>query len=330
MARDGEKGSGMTLEHAKYEVDGAFAPGTRRGLAYENAFGGAVSFLRRSYSKDLTGVDLCVTGVPFDQAVTHRPGARFGPRAIREASTLQAFDPPYGWGFDPLSDFTITDYGDMAFDYADTASVPALIEAHVAHILAAGPGLVTLGGDHFITLPILRAFAAKYGPLSVILIVPHSDLWVDDDLSRIDHGTFMYKAVKLGLVDPARSVQIGIRTDCADYLGMNVIDAAEAHAIGPAEVAARVKRIVGAAPTYLTFDIDGLDPAFAPGTGTPVWGGLASWQVAAILRGLAGIDLVGGDVMEVSPPYDTTGATAIAGAHVAVELICLWAWTRRR
>ncbi|WP_099827453.1 agmatinase [Oceaniglobus indicus] len=320
----------MALEDAKNEVDGAFTRKDRRGLSFENAFGGAVSFLRRQYSKDLTGVDLAVTGVPFDQAVTHRPGARFGPRAIREASCLQPYDPPYGWGFDPLSELSIVDYGDVAFDYADVAGFPGVLEAHIAGILAAGAGTVTLGGDHFITLPILRAHAAVHGPLSVVQFDAHSDLWADDDMARIDHGTFMYKAVKLGLVDPARSVQIGIRTECDDYLGMHVIDAPAVHALGPAGVAARVKEIVGEAKTYVTFDIDGLDPAFAPGTGTPVWGGLASWQAAGILRGMAGIDLVGGDVVEVAPSYDTTGATAVAAAHVAMELICLYGWTRRR
>lgn len=321
----------MALEDAKGQVDLAFTRQDRRGLAFENAFGGAVSFLRRAYTKDLTGVDLAVTGVPFDQAVTHRPGARFGPRAIREASCLQPYDPPYGWdGFDPLSEFSIVDYGDMAFDYANVAGVPALVEAHIARILAAGAASVTLGGDHFITLPILRAYAAKYGPLSVIQFDAHSDLWVDDDMARIDHGTFMYKAVKLGLVDPARSVQIGIRTECDDYLGMRYIDARACHERRAADVAAEVRGIVGDHPAYVTFDIDALDPAFAPGTGTPVWGGLASWQAAAILRDLAGINMVGGDVVEVSPPYDTTGATAIAGAHVAVELCCLTLWNKRK
>ncbi|WP_439155276.1 agmatinase [Yoonia sp.] len=320
----------MALEDAKGQVDLAFTRADRRGLAYENAFGGATSFLRRSYTKDLTGVDLAVTGVPFDQAVTHRPGCRFGPRAIREASCLQPYDPPYGWdGFDPLSEFSIVDYGDMAFDYANVAGVPTLVEAHIAAIIAQGPATVTLGGDHFITLPILRAYAAKYGPLSVIQFDAHSDLWADDDLDRIDHGTFMYKAVKAGLVDVARSVQIGIRTECDDYLGMPYIDARTCHEKGPAHVVERVKDIVGDCPAYITFDIDALDPAFAPGTGTPVWGGLASWQVAAILRDLAGINMVGGDVVEVSPPYDTTGATAIAGAHVAMELCCLALWNKR-
>ncbi|MFQ1702170.1 agmatinase [Loktanella agnita] len=321
----------MALEDAKGQSDLAFTRNDRRGLAYENAFGGAVSFLRRCYTKDLTGVDLVVTGVPFDQAVTHRPGTRFGPRAIREASALQPYDPPYGWdGFDPLSEFAIVDYGDVPFDYAHVPGVPAAVQAHIAGILAAGPGTVTLGGDHFITLPILRAYAEKFGPLSVIQFDAHSDLWADDDMERIDHGTFMYKAVKLGLVDVTRSVQVGIRTECDDYLGMPYIDARSCHEQGAAHVAARVKEIVGDHPAYLTFDIDALDPAFAPGTGTPVWGGLASWQAAAILRDLAGINMVGGDVVEVSPPYDTTGATAIAGAHVAMELCCLALWNKRK
>ena len=320
----------MALEDARNQVDLAFTREDWRGLAFENAFGGATSFLRRRYTKDLAGVDLAVTGVPFDQAVTHRPGTRFGPRAIREASTLQPYDPPYGWGYDPLSELAVVDYGDLAFDYARVADFPAALKAHAAGIVAAGAGMVTLGGDHYLTLPILEAHAERFGPMRVIQFDAHSDLWPDDDLSRIDHGTMMYKAVKQGFVDPAHSVQIGIRTECDDYLGFNVIDAPTMHRQSPEATAAAVHEIVGDGPCYLTFDIDALDPAFAPGTGTPVWGGLASWQAAAILRALAGINLKGGDVVEVSPPYDTTGATAIMGAHVAMELVCLWCWPHRQ
>jgi len=320
----------MAMEDARHQVDLAFTRADRRGLAHENAFGGATSFLRRSYSKDLRGVDLAITGVPFDQAVTHRTGARFGPRAIREASSLQPFDPPYGWGYDPLAELSIVDYGDLAFDYAKTSAFPAALTGHIGTILAAGAGTIALGGDHFITLPILRAYAEKFGPMSVIHFDAHSDLWADDDMDRIDHGTFMYKAVKLGIVDPSRSVQIGIRTVCDDYLGMHYIDARSVHEMGTAWVVNRTRDLVGQHPTYLTFDIDALDPAFAPGTGTPVWGGLASWQAAAMLRDLAGINMVGGDVVEVSPPYDTTGATAIAAAHVAHEFVSLYGWNRRK
>lgn len=320
----------MGLEDAKSAVDTAFTRKGLRGLAFENAFGGATSFLRRSYTKDLTGVDLAITGVPFDQAVTHRTGTRFGPRAIREASALQPYDPPFGWPTNPLEEMSVIDYGDLAFDYAKVVDFPDALTAHISGILAAGAGSVVLGGDHYITYPILKAYTEKFGPLSVIHFDAHSDLWQDDDYSRIDHGTMMYKAVKSGLVDAARSVQIGIRTHCDDYLGMNVIDARQCHEMGVAAVVARAKAIVGDHPTYVTFDIDALDPAFAPGTGTPVWGGLASWQAAAMLRDLAGINMVGGDVVEVSPPYDTTGATAIAGAHVAYELICLYHWAKTR
>ncbi|MDH5798809.1 MAG: arginase family protein, partial [Paracoccaceae bacterium] len=197
----------MSLEDAKTEIDAAFTRKDPRGLSYENAFAGATSFLRRRYTKDLSGVDLAVTGIPFDQAVTNRTGTRLGPRAIREASTLQPFDRPYGWDFDPLGEFSVVDYGDMAFDYAKTSEFPDRVENHIKGILDAGAGSLVLGGDHFITLPILRAHAAKFGPLSVIQFDAHSDTWTDDDMERIDHGTFMYKAMKLGLVDPSRSVQ---------------------------------------------------------------------------------------------------------------------------
>ena len=318
----------MALEDAKTQIDHAFTRDDPRGLSYENAFGGAPSFLRRRYTKDLTGVDIAVTGVPFDQAVTNRPGTRLGPRAIREASLLQPYDPPYGWGFDPLSEMTVVDYGDLAFDYAKVSEFPAALEAHATKIVGSGAAMVTLGGDHFITLPLLKAHVAKHGPLALVQFDAHSDSWADDDMDRIDHGTFVYKAVKLGLIDPARSVQIGIRTTNPDTMGLNIIDASEAHRIGPEAVAARIREIVGDAPTYLSFDIDGLDPAFAPGTGTPVWGGLSTAQAAAILRGMAGVTLVGGDVVEVSPPFDHAGITGVAGAHVAMELLCLIGWSR--
>lgn len=319
----------MALEDAKNEVDTAITRKGYKGLSYENTFGGVTSFLRRTYTKDLTGVDLAVTGVPFDQAVTNRPGTRLGPRAIREASSLQAPDAPYGWDIDPLSDFNVVDYGDLAFDYANIPAFPAALTAHITGILDAGAASLCLGGDHYISFPILRAYAAKFGPLSLLQFDAHTDTWPDDDMDRVDHGTMFYKAVKEGLVDPARSVQVGIRTTNEDTLGVNIIDAREVHLIGPVATAQKIKSILKDHQTYVTFDIDGLDPAFAPGTGTPVWGGLTSAQASIILRDLAGINMVGGDVVEVSPPFDTTGATAIAGAHVATELMCIWAWNKR-
>ena len=320
----------MALEDAANEVDVAFTRDDPRGLAFENVFAGVPSFLRRKLTKDLSGIDLAITGVPFDQSVTHRPGTRFGPRALREASTLQAGDPPYGWDFDPLEKFAIADYGDMAFDYAKVAEVPELVETHALGILEQGVACLTLGGDHSITLPLLRAHTARHGPLGLVQFDAHSDTWIDDDSTRVDHGTFVYKAVKEGLINVDRSVQIGIRIANDTPLGIRRIDARSVHEKGPAAAARAVKKIVGDAATYLTFDIDGLDPAYAPGTGTPVWGGLTTAQVAIILRGLAGINLIGGDIVEVSPPFDHANITAVAGAHVGYELICLWAWNRRR
>ena len=320
----------MALEDAKTQIDMAFTREDPRGPSYEITFGGAPSFLRRRYSKDLTGVDIAVTGVPFDQAVTNRPGTRLGPRAIREASALQAPDAPYGWPFDVMSDCTIVDYGDLAFDYADVPSFPGLLTAHIRGILDAGAASVVLGGDHYVSFPIMKAYAERFGPLSLVQFDAHTDTWPDDDMDRVDHGTMFYKAVKSGIVDPGRSVQVGIRTTNEDTLGVNIIDAREVHRIGPEATASRIREIVGGHPVYLSFDIDGLDPAFAPGTGTPVWGGLTSNQAAVMLREIAGINIKGGDVVEVSPPFDTTGATAIAGAHVAVEICSLIGWNLRK
>lgn len=315
----------MALEDAKDEVDRAITATDLKGLAFENVFAGVPSFLRRRYSKDLAGVDLAITGIPFDQAVTNRPGTRLGPRAIREASALLPCDPPYGWdGYSPLESLAMVDYGDMAFDYAHAADVPARIEAHIAGILQAGAAAITLGGDHSITLPILRAHAARHGPVALIQIDAHTDTWPDDNPARIDHGTFCYTAVKEGLIDVAASAHIGIRTVVADNLGIEIIDARAVAARGPAAVAETLREKAGRRPVYLSFDIDGLDPAFAPGTGTPVWGGLSSREAAILLRGLAGVNLVGGDVVEVSPPFDHAGITAVAAAHVAMDLICLW------
>ena len=319
----------MALEDAGDEVDRAIG-GETRGLAYENPFAGVPSFLRRRLTKDLAGADLAVSGIPFDQAVTNRPGARFGPRAVRAASTLMAGDVPYGWGYSPLDVFNVVDAGDMAFDYARADEVPGRIEAHVAGLIA-GASALLIGGDHSVTLPSLRAHAAKHGPLALCQVDAHPDTWSDDEAARVDHGTIIYKAVKEGLIDPKRSVQIGTRVEVEGEvdLGLTRFDARAVHAEGAAVIAEKARDTLGDAPVYLTFDIDALDPAFAPGTGTPVWGGLTTHQAGLLLRGLAGINLVGADVVEVSPPFDHAEITALAGAHVAYDLIALWGWPRR-
>ncbi len=319
----------MALEDAGGEVDRAIS-GVAKGLAYENPFGGVVSFLRRPLTKDVSGADLAVSGIPFDQGVTNRPGARFGPRAIREASTLMAGDVPYGWGYSPLDVLHVVDAGDMAFDYARTAEVPARIETHVTGLIEAAKGTILLGGDHSVTLASLRAHAAKHGPLALCQIDAHPDTWSDDTPDRVDHGTIIYKAVKEGLIDPKRSIQIGTRVEVEGEVdvGLTRVDARSLHRDGADAVAKQAKSVLGDAAVYLSFDIDGLDPAFAPGTGTPVCGGLSTAQTGVILRGLAGIQLVGADVVEVAPPFDHAGVTALAGAHIAYDLIALWGWPR--
>ena len=256
----------MALEDAKNQVDHAFTREDMRGLSNENTFGGATSFLRRRYTKDLTGVDIAVTGVPFDQAVTNRTGTRLGPRAIREASLLQAPDAPYGWGYDPLSELNIVDYGDLAFDYAMVSEFPAALQAHVKGILDAGAASICLGGDHYISFPILKAYVEKFGPLSLLQFDAHSDTWADDNMDRIDHGTMFFHASEEGLLDPSRSVQIGLRTCNDETHGFNILDANWVHRNGVDAVIDQVHNLVGDNKAYLTFDIDCLDPSAAPGT----------------------------------------------------------------
>ena len=295
------------------------------GTTAETTYAGITSFMRRKYTRDLSGVDVAVTGVPFDTSTTNRPGARFGPRAIRSASTIMAWEKPYGMAFDPFDKLAVADVGDCLFDHGKPDSVPAAIEAHAANIISQGTALLTLGGDHFITYPILKAHAARHGaPLSLLHFDAHSDTWRDDD-ARVDHGTMFYWAVRDGIVDPASSMQIGLRTENPDTQGFNIIDAPGVHERGVASVIEAVRPCLGDRPVYVTFDIDCLDPAYAPGTGTPVCGGLTTHQAMAILRGLAGIKVIGMDVVEVAPAYDIGEITSLAASHIAMEMLYLHA-----
>lgn len=305
--------------------DNAFLGTELRGtVEHAPSFGGALSFMRRKYTRDLEGVDVAVTGIPLDMATSNRPGARFGPRAIRAASAGISWARPWPWDFDPLDRLSVIDYGDCQFDYGEPDSVTPTIEKHVDEILAADTGTLVFGGDHYVTYPVLKSHAKKFGRLSLIQFDAHSDTWSDDS-KRVDHGTMFYHAAKEGLVDDERSVQIGLRTTNDETLGFNILDARWVHEKGPAAVAAEIRRIVGTNPAYLTFDIDCLDPCFAPGTGTPVCGGLSTHQALEIIRGIAGINLVGMDVMEVAPAYDVGEITALAGATLAAEFLCLYA-----
>lgn len=304
--------------------DGAIRRPSLYGSQIENTYAGVLSFMRRNYSRDLTGVDVAISGVPLDLATTFRPGARLGPAAIRAASVQLAELKPFPWGFDPFDDLAVIDYGDCWFDAHNPLSIKPSIIEHARTILASGAKMLTFGGDHFITYPLLIAHAEKYGkPLSLIHFDAHCDTWPDDEPGSLNHGTMFYKAIQDGLIDPARSVQIGIRTWNDDFMGMHVLDAPTVHEIGTTEVVKRIQSIVGDHPTYLTFDIDCLDPAFAPGTGTPVPGGLSSAQALNIVRQLESIHLIGMDVVEVSPPFDQSELTAIAAAHIACDLLCV-------
>ena len=288
------------------------------------SYAGALSFMRRKYSRDLEGVDVAVVGIPLDIATTNRPGARFGPRAIRAASTGISWERPWPWDFDPMDRLAVIDYGDCEFDYGSPETIVPFIEKYFARIVEAGVTPLTLGGDHFVTYPVLKAIAARHGPVSLVHFDAHSDTWSEDQ-QRLDHGTMFYHAAKQGLVDDSRSVQIGLRTTNDETLGFHILDARRVHRDGPEFVAAETCRIVGGNKVYLTFDIDCLDPSCAPGTGTPVCGGLSTHQALEIVRGLAGIQVVGMDVVEVSPPYDVGEITALAGATLAAEFLCLLA-----
>jgi agmatinase len=309
-------------------TDLAFTRRDPRGSISEPSYGGALSFMRRRYTRDLAGADVAVMGVPFDLTVSGRSGTRLGPRAVRAASAHIAWSAPWPWTFDPFERLSVVDYGDCFFDPGYPAQIPDAITQAAREVLAQDTALLTFGGDHFITWPLLKAHAEKHGPLALIQFDAHSDTWSDEP-GRLDHGTMLWHAVREGLVVPERSVQVGIRTHNPDPLGFHIIDARDVHRSGPEAVAAQVREIVGDAKTYLTFDIDALDPSAAPGTGTPVIGGLSTWQAQEMLRGLEGINLIGMDLVEVAPAYDVSEITALAAATLANDLLCLYAATRR-
>jgi len=295
------------------------------GTNIEPSYSGVLSYVRRKYSRDLTHADVAVTGIPYDLACTNRPGARFGPRAIREESSAINWGTVPHWGFDPFDELAVVDYGDCGVDSSHPEKIPDEIEAHISNIINNDCATLTLGGDHFITYPILKAYAEKYGKgLSLIHFDAHYDTW-NDRAGKIEHGTMFYHAVKNGIIDPTKSVQIGQRTAIEDTLGFNVLDNQWVHENGGEAVARKIKEIVGDSLCYLTFDIDCLDPSFAPGTGTPVIGGLSTFQAQRILRGIEGINIIGMDVVEIAPAYDHGAITALAGASLGLDMLCLFA-----
>lgn len=290
-------------------------------------YSNAMTFVRRPYVKDPVSADadVVVLGVPLDMATSGRPGARMGPDAIRRASVNLAWEgKKFPWSFNLFQDTKVIDAGDLVFDCGDAEDFTYRLEAATSEILKSGKTMLALGGDHFITLPILRAYAKYYGEMALIHFDAHTDTYANG--SAYDHGTMFYHAPKEGLISAKHSVQVGIRTEYKqEGHGFNVINAMQANDMSVEEIVANIRQTIGDKPVYLTFDIDCLDPAFAPGTGTPVCGGLNSDKVLKIIRALAGINLVGMDVVEVSPPYDQSELTALAGATIALELLYVWA-----
>ena len=319
----------MRSEHKPARpTDNAFL-GPLKGGSLEATYAGALSFMRRRYSRDLAGIDVAVWGVPLDAAVSNRPGARFGPQAIRRASAILCGDPQYPFASDPFEALAVVDYGDCAFDYGRHADIPAAIRSQAREVVDQGAHMVSLGGDHFVTWPLLQAHAAKHGPLALVQFDAHQDTW-DDDGDRLDHGTFVSRAVRAGLIEPARSIQVGIRTHAPDDCGIEIVDGYAIQALGVPATVERILARVGSGPAYLSVDIDCLDPAYAPGTGTPVAGGMSSAQLLMILRGLGGIDWRGMDVVEVAPAYDHADITAIAAAAVVQHYLGLLDQRMRR
>nr|WP_316653545.1 agmatinase [uncultured Gellertiella sp.] len=307
---------------ASKTIDNAFTAKAIRGAATDPTYAGTLSFMRRKYSKDVTGTDAVVMGIPFDAAVSNRPGARFGPQAIRRASAIFDNDPQYPFNRDLFEAMAVVDYGDVLLDYGNHHLTPSAIETEAAGILASGAYLLSLGGDHFVTWPLLKAHAATYGPLAMVHFDAHQDTW-DDDGQRIDHGSFVCRAVREGVIDPQHSIQIGIRTEAPEDFGIRIIPGHEVEDMSAQQIADAILAHVGNRPTYLTFDIDCLDPAFAPGTGTPVAGGPSSARMLSVLRKLGPLDIKGSDIVEVAPAYDHADITAIAGATVAMYMLGL-------
>ncbi|MEM0906788.1 MAG: agmatinase [Pseudomonadota bacterium] len=308
--------------------DRAFRGEDGMGISQENWFSGATSLFRRRYQEDAHGADVAILGVPFDLAVTNRPGARFGPRAIRAASTSLSWPGgPWRWPRDPFEVLRVVDTGDVHYAPGEPETFAATLEARATALLADGAKLLALGGDHFITYPLIKAHAARYGPMGLVQFDSHSDTWREDK-RRLDHGTMFFHGAEEGIIDPARSVQIGIRSGNPETHGFTIIDADTVADETPEALATRIRTVTGEGPIYLTFDIDFLDPAYAPGTGTPVCGGPSTNKAERILCALAGINVVGMDVVEVAPAYDHAEITALAGATMALNMIGLFAAAR--
>lgn len=293
-------------------------------------FSGPNTFMRLPSANDLAGLDVAVLGVPMDIGTSWRSGTRFGPKQIRAESAMLR---PYnlGTGAAPFDALQVADIGDLAINTFSLSDSLRIISESYDAILKHNVKPLAMGGDHSITLPILRAIARKHGAVALVHVDAHAD--VNDEMfgERETHGTVFRRAYEEGLINPSKTYQIGIRGS-----GYSAEDFSEAAGWGfqqfPAEglwgrdlssLGAEVRRDIGDLPTYVTYDIDSLDPAFAPGTGTPEIAGLTTPQALQLIRALRGVNIIGGDLVEVSPPYDTSGNTALTGANILFEMLCV-------
>jgi agmatinase len=298
-------------------------------------FTGPSTFARLPHVRTLEAVDLAVVGVPFDTGVTYRVGGRFGPNSVRAASVMLRPHNP-NLGVSPFEILSCVDYGDVAIVPGYTERSYGAIEAAVRPIVEAGVVPLLIGGDHACTLPHLRATRSR-GPVAVIDFDSHTDAWDSYFGERYNHGTWMRRAIEEGLVDTAHSIEVGLRGpiyDAGDWtglrsdLGLDYLTTEDVLGEGPDATAAAIRERVGDRPAFISFDIDVVDPAFAPGTGTPEPGGLSAHDALAIVRRLTGIDFVGFDVVEVIPAYDPAGQTAFLAANLAFEMLSLVALRR--
>ncbi|NQX89684.1 MAG: agmatinase [Halioglobus sp.] len=281
-------------------------------------------------SRELACADAVVMGVPYDLGTSGRAGARSGPNAIRQASAHLRWETRrWPWPFHLADYLRVIDYGDVQFAAGDSAHMLSEVESHASQIVSAGKTLVSLGGDHFVTLALLRGHVATHGRMALIHFDAHTD--TEQAHETFDHGSMFCRAPQEGLVDTAHSIQVGVRTDYerTDH-AYQVIDADEASGRSVEDIVNAIRARVGDALAYLTFDIDCLDPAFAPGTGTPVVGGLSTSRALRILRGIAELNIVGFDLVEVSPPFDQAQVTSLAGATLALEFLYMRACRDRR
>ena len=291
---------------------------------------GLPSFMRAPYQEELSGVDIGLIGIPFDGGVTNRPGARHGPREIRNQSSLMR-KVHQATGLAPFDLCRVADLGDAWVEKPfELEGALNEIAGFYEKVHAAGIVPISAGGDHSVTLPVFRGIARER-PIGMVHFDAHCDTGDDYLGSKFHHGSPFRRAVEEGLLDPKRTIQIGIRGPLNDPdiwkfshdTGMRVVYMEELYERGVRAIVAEARRVVGDGPTYISFDVDGLDPVYAPGTGTPEVGGFTSLEAQIMIRGLQGLNLVGGDVVEVAPPFDPSGNTALVGASMMFEILCV-------